>query len=353
MRILFVIGAGILPEQRIKRWQMVSQLYAKLGRAFHKMGHQIYYYVHPEAYHEDVPSALTWLSEGHFHLPQIMENYKPDFVFCWNGSSGGDVTTSTIAQAHGAKMVYSEQGWFPQASTLYFDMSGCNGKCGTKNRNYAELSPEQHTQFLRKRQAYIEKIGQVSRFAVDRYEVTPPSTNQPVLIPLQDERDLNIVQDSPFKTMGEFVDFLARRYPETKFIARPHPKYPNPALGQYPNVRLDNPKAPIFETLSCCSMVVGLNSTTLLESALLGFSVVSMGESLATGTGLFCDIRPDSAPTDLATVRVDSRKAASVLYHLLCAKQMEREQLDNPQVIMQSTMFKEICQNLNWNSIYR
>ena len=68
MRVLFAIGAGILPEQRIKRWQMVSQLYAKLGKAFQKLGHQIYYYVHPDAYHEDVPTALTWLCEGHLHF---------------------------------------------------------------------------------------------------------------------------------------------------------------------------------------------------------------------------------------------------------------------------------------------
>lgn len=256
MRILFVIGAGILPEQRIKRWQMVSQLYAKLGRSFQKLGHQIYYYVHPEAYHEDVPPALTWLGEDHLHLPNVLENFRPDFVFCWNGSSPGDVATATIAQAHGAKLVYSEQGWFPQAPTLYFDFSGCNGKCGTKNKSYAPLSPAEQKRFIEQRKAYITQIGEAARFDAGKFEIRPPDKSRPIFVPLQDERDLNIVQDSPFKTMDEFVGFQSRTYPSNQYVVRPHPKYPNPALGQYGNVRLDNPKRPMFESLAACGMVV-------------------------------------------------------------------------------------------------
>lgn len=353
MRILFVIGAGILPEQRIKRWQMVSQLYAKLGRAFHKLGHQIYYYVHPEAYHEDVPAALTWQCEDHQHLAGILENFLPDYVFCWNGSSGGDLTTATIAHAYGAKMVYSEQGWFPQATTLYFDMAGCNGKCGTKNRRYPALSPDEMKRFLDRRRAYIEHIGEAVRFHPDVFEISQPNLSKPVFVPLQDERDLNIVQDSPFKTMDEFVGFLARTWPDTRFVVRPHPKYPNPALGNYPNTVLDNPKRPMFESLAGCGMVVGINSTTLLESALLGYTVVSFGESLATGTGLLHDAHPRNAPRDLASIRVETGEAAAVLSHLLVSKQMLREALDNPNTLMQSHMFKDLCQHLNWNSIYR
>ncbi|MDD2943138.1 MAG: hypothetical protein PHC51_09260 [bacterium] len=353
MKILFVIGAGILPEQRIKRWQMVSQLYARLGKAFLQLGHQIYYYVHPEAYHEDVPPALCWLCEDQQHLPNILENFQPDFVFCWNGSSGGDVATATVAQAHGAKMVFSEQGWFPQATTIYFDLSGCNGKCGTKNRRYEDLSPDAYKRFMAQRKIYLQQIGEANHFPGDRFEILPPDMSKPVFVPLQDERDLNIVQDSPFKTMDEFVGLLAHKYPACRFVVRPHPKYPKPELGQYANVQLDNPKRPMFESLAICGMVVGINSTTLQESALLGYTVVSFGESLATGTGLFVDVRPGSEPADLQSVRVKSNKAAAVLYHLLCVKQMVREQLDNPAVIMKSGMFKELCQNLNWNSIYR
>lgn len=354
MRILFVIGAGILPEQRIKRWQMVSQLYARLGRGFQRLGHQVYFYVHPDAYHEDVPPALAWQCADHEHLPHVLENFNPEFVFCWNGSSAGDMATATIAQAHGAKMVYSEQGWFPQAPTLYFDLSGCNGKCGTKNRSYPALTDAEHKRFIARRKAYITEVGQAERFDVDTFKISPPDLSKPVLVPLQDERDLNIIQDSPFKTMNEFVGFLARHYPDQSFIARPHPKYPNPTLDVYPNFQLDDPKRPMFESLAACGMVIGINSTTLQESALLGFTVVSTGESLATGTGLFVDIRPgEFSPPALSTIEVRTKGAASVLHHLICIKQMQRDALDDPISLIQSNLFYDLTHNLNWNTIYR
>lgn len=354
MRILFVIGAGILPEQRIKRWQMVSQLYARLGQSFMRLGHQVYFYVHPDAYHEDVPAALTWQCADHEHLPHVLENFQPEFVFCWNGSSAGDITTGTIAQAHGAKMVFSEQGWFPQAPTLYFDLSGCNGKCGTRNRRYAALNDNEHKRFIARRKAYINEVGQADRFDAQTFTVRPPDLSKPVFVPLQDERDLNIVQDSPYKTMNEFVGFLSRSYPARQFVVRPHPKYPDPQLDDYANVQLDNPKRPMFESLASCGMVFGINSTTLLESALLGFTVVSVGESLATGTGLFVDIRPGrDAPPALETLQVDDAAAAATLHHLLCVKQMQRDALEDPVILMQSNLFRDLTQNLNWNSIYR
>ena len=101
-------------------------------------------------------------------------------------------------------------------------------------------------------------------------------------------------------------------------------------------------------------MVIGINSTTLLESALLGSTVVSMGESLATGTGLFYDMRPDEddAPS-LENIRVDTPNAAAVLHHLLCVKQMRRDQLDDPIALMRSSIFKELLQDLNWNALNR
>ncbi len=353
MRILFVIGVGILPEQRIKRWQMAAQLYAKLGKAFQRLGHQVYYYVHPEAYHEDVPPSLSWQCEDHYHLPTILEKFEPDYVFCWNGSSAGDLTTSAIAHARGAKMVYSEQGWFPQATTLYFDMAGCNGKCGTKNRHYPKISPEEARRFLERRKMYIESIGQSNRYPVDAFRIMPPDLSKPVFLPLQDERDLNIVQDSPFRTMDEFVEVVSHRWPNLHFIVRPHPKYPNPKLRKYSNITLDNPKKPMFDTLAECGLVIGINSTTLLESALLGYTVLSFGESLATGTGLLVDVRPDLMPENLSDIRINYDEAESTLNHLLVVKQMFRDQLDNPLVLMQSSMFRDLSQHLNWNNIYR
>lgn len=352
MKILFVVGVGIAPEQRIRRWQMVSNLYAALGDAFQKLGHQIYYYVHPEALTDAIPKHLCWLDEAHVHMPTIMEKFSPDFVFCWNGSSPGDVATSTIANSYNAKMIYSEQGWFPQKDTIYFDLGGCNGKCSTKNTFYPALNDGQRKSLAVLRKKYIECIGESGRFDAEKFVVQRPDLSKPVFVPLQDERDLNIVQDSPFKTMNDFVGFLSRQYKDIKFIARPHPKYPKPELDAYHNVSIDSPRKPMFETLLGCGMVVGINSTTLQESALLGYTVMSFGESLATGTGLFYDARPDSAPNLLSDVSVSQERVESMLHHMF-VKQMRRDDLGDPIQIMKSNLFSQMKGNLFWNNINR
>lgn len=296
MRILFTSGVGILPEQRIHRWKMVTDLYTSLGKSFMALGHQVYFYIHPEAMTDNALPQLTWNCPDHEHFNYVLNRFKPNFVFTWNGSSIGDETTSTLAQTYGAKMVFSEQGWFPQKDTMYFDLTGCNGKCSSQNTIWPAPDTKGTTQLLAARKKYITQTGLENFFTVDTFNIASPELSKPIFVPLQDERDLNIILDSPFKNMNSFVSFLCKSYPQYQFIVRPHPKYPNPNLGDYTNVELGNPKIPMFKQLSRCGMVIGINSTTLLESALLGFTVISYGKGLGTGTGIFHDATPEAPP---------------------------------------------------------
>jgi hypothetical protein len=340
MRILFVSGAGILPEQRINRWKMVSKLYSEMGGALRSLGHQTYYYVHPEAWDDALPPEMVWVHPDHEHFPHVLESFAPDFVFCWNGSSPGDLITATLAAAAGAKMLFSEQGWFPQSKTLYFDMTGTNARCSTRHKFYPALDDKSQSRFIKLRSDYLKAIGMEQLFDSTAFSIAPPDLSKPIFVPLQDERDLNIVQDAPFKKMDEFVGFLHERLPGMTLLVRPHPKFPNPHLSEYANVVIDDPKKPMFQSLSECGMVVGINSTTLLESALLGKTVVSYGESLATGSGLLCDLRPGDT-LDPETIRVNSDTASSVLLALL-KKQMPRNSLSSPIELMQSSVFSEL-----------
>jgi len=96
---------------------------------------------------------------------------------------------------------------------------------------------------------------------------------------------------------------------------------------------------------------MGLNSTVLLESALLGYPVVSFAESLATGTGLFVDARRSSpkGPPPLDDVRIDSGRAEAVLAHLL-QKQLPRDQLSDPVALLQSSIFRELREFTEWQT---
>lgn len=340
MRVLFVSGAGILPEQRINRWKMVSKLYGEMGNALRALGHQTYYYVHPDASDETLPPARTWYSTDHDHFPYVLESFAPDFVYCWNGSSPGDLITATLAASANAKMVFSEQGWFPQSKTLYFDMTGTNARCSTRNKYYAPLTDKERQKFLVLRKAYIKSLGIESLFDIDSFVITPPDFSKPIFVPLQDERDLNIIQDAPFKKMDHFVKHLAEQFPDAQLRVRPHPKYPDPYLSEYSNVTMDSPKKPMFESLSECGLVIGINSTTLLESAMLGKTVVSFGESLATGSGLLHDHRPPAA-LNIDDIVVDTATAEAVLFKLLM-KQFPRDSLAAPLDLLQSSVFSEM-----------
>lgn len=342
MRILFVSGAGITADQRINRWKMVSSLYAQLGHSFRALGHETYYYVHPEAWDDKLPPNLTWTHPDHEHFGYVLESFLPDFVFCWNGSSPGDLITSTMASAYNAKMVFSEQGWFPQKTTLYFDLAGTNARCGTRTARYQPLNDKKREAFLKMRADYIAQADIGTLFDKKTFRISKPDLSRPVLVPLQDERDLNIVQDSPFQTMDAFVRYLVETMPGVDFRVRPHPKFATPNLSSHANVTVDNPKKPMFQSLSECGLVVGINSTTLLESALLGKPVISLGESLGSGTGLFHDHRP-GMQLDVSSVSIDTAQAEAVLAKLL-KKQMLRDKLAHPPSVLNSDLFQDLRQ---------
>lgn len=353
MKILFAIGVGILPEQRVNRWQMVSTLYAQLGQSFKQLGHQIYYYVHPEALVNEIPKDHMIVAEDHVHFAYVLQKFKPDFTFCWNGSSFGDTVTTTHACQSNSKMIYSEQGWFPQKTSIYFDFQGCNAKSSIANVKRQKLNDSQYLELIAKRNDYINEVGWPGGIEKDTFTHKVVDSNKPIFVPLQDERDLNIVQDSPFKSMNSFVSFLSKVYPNAEFRVRPHPKYPKPYLAEYENVTLDNPKKPMFESLAECGLVIGINSTTLQESALLGYPVISFGKSLATGTGLFVDASERNFPRILSEVSVNKDEVEAILFELLCRRQFLRQNLGNANKVANSWLYREMIVLSNWNKIYK
>jgi hypothetical protein len=356
MKILFSVGVGIFPEQRVDRWKMVARLFLELSKSFQTLGHQVFFVCHPEALIEELPAHLVWVGADHQHLDLLVERFGPDFVFTWNGSSPGDRVTATLATAMGAKMVFAEQGWMPQKDTLYFDFAGCNGSCSTQNRLWlAPAEAAKQAKFAEARRSFIAMTGFPNPIDPTQFEIRPFDLSRPIFVPLQDERDLNILLDSPFKTMQAFLQFLHDKLPDATFVVRPHPKYPNPRLETLTNVKLANPKKSMFEQLAGCGGVIGINSTTLIESAMLGYSVVSVGRSLATGTGLFMDWLPDDelSSMTLTSRHIDTAAAEGMLYHLLCEKQFLRKDLGDASKIMRASFFKDMVRMMAWNPISR
>jgi predicted glycosyltransferase len=98
---------------------------------------------------------------------------------------------------------------------------------------------------------------------------------------------------------------------------------------------------------------MGLNSTVLLEAALLGFPVVSFAESLGTGTGVFVDkrVHEQKSALRLENIQISSERAEALLAHLF-DKQMNRADLTNPVAVMRSHFFAELRRSAEWQTRY-
>lgn len=341
MRFIFTSGLGISESQRIGRWKMVSNLFSRLSRSLEHLGHESLLIVHPQAEDEALPKDRTWLIKDHSTFNTQVVRFKADFVFCWNGGSPGDRITARIARSHGSGMVFAEQGWFPQNTTIYFDFVGTNARCSTRGVTYPRLT-DRELNFLNKfKSAYMEHMGIADIFPVRRSKKQRLRNSSPIFVPLQDERDLNITQDSPFHTMNEFLVAIRRFWPKAPLLVKPHPKYPNPQLEEVSNTTFLRPNESPFPAIADSGFVAGINSTLLLESALLGKPVVSFGRSLASGTGLFTELSPDVPPPPLRRLAPDSRRAESTLFRLV-RKQMMRSDLDSPEAVTKSEFFHEL-----------
>jgi|GEM_PF-2654478 len=209
-----------------------------------------------------------------------------------------------------------------------------------KNTQYKKLNFIQSLQLKKLKQQYLKKKGTplLKRIFNNRVKILQPDLSKPIFVPLQDEGDTNITKFSPFKKMDDFVGYLSKNYPKQQFIVRPHPLFKDVYIGKYNNVEIDPPSNNYLETLNQCGLVMGINSTTLLESALYNKPVIAFGQSIGTGTGVFYDA-DKSAPPKLKKVKINNKHACAFLYFLLAKVQMKQNKLGDYNYIMKSRLF--------------
>ena len=151
--------------------------------------------------------------------------------------------------------------WFPQREFIYFDPRGTNGNSSLFTDPLDWLEDEDFARLAEAREQYR-----------DGHEIADKGY---VLIPLQLEEDTQIRFWSPFPTMEAFIAHCRRAFQGRKVIFRKHPKDKRnyECLTQESNGDL--------KKLICgASLVYGINSTVLLEAALIGKPVVTVGKSL-------------------------------------------------------------------------
>ena len=198
-----------------------------------------------------------------------IEEFQPDLIISFNGYA--KETFGVISYLAGRyKMMFVERGWLPQRGNIYIDSVGLGGRSSLAKRDLS--SPTAYESVIND---CVESLYETT-YKTDGHS----ELGDYILLPLQLDHDTSIVLDSPyFKTMQSLVSFITRKFYNQKVVVRPHPLCMD---IQFPPSVIVEKKKSTLDLAKTAKAIIGINSTTLIESlihyrptALLGSGVLS------------------------------------------------------------------------------
>jgi polysaccharide biosynthesis protein PslH len=218
---------------------------------------------------------------------RLLEHVRPGAVFVWNGYTG---SVANILRQYAANCdipsAFLERSLFPDG--VFVDPDGANGYSGLSRMSLSELfSVRPGCSTLR---SFQDACPPVSPAELEELKAAGPwrSHDRIVLVPLQVQRDTNLLLHSPVVKSGS--DLLARALAVAKsedamVVVRPHPEEVDavelpkvPGYVQTSRGRLD-------AWLELASHVVTINSTVGLEALFRGKRVTAFGRSIYGSKG--------------------------------------------------------------------
>lgn len=207
-----------------------------------------------------------------------LEAFRPDYVLLFNGYHAHRHAASRLIEKKW-KTYFMENAWLPQKGNLYVDHGG-TGARGAIFRTV--FSPVRDADYLKLREDSLKPLR-------DCYAQAPHGIDLPkdyILVPLQLEQDTSIVFDSPFfKDMPTFVHYVVRHFCDHPIVVKTHPKNQKPL--NFPGVRLISENVPFNDLVPDAKLVVGINSTSLIEALIHYKPVAALGYNVASNRGAF------------------------------------------------------------------
>ncbi len=188
------------------------------------------------------------------------------FVVIWNGAQHNGRNAKALCEAMKIPYAFFEWGVAPQSSTFLVDLDGFAGDSMLMRPlgwvTDADLK------------AYREGVTELRA----KYPLEPQRGR--VLIPLQIENDSQILYHCPYRNMGEFVEHVAAMYPSHDIVVRPHPKSGSQRPWKSARASIEGHEVvkDFYDAARVSEVVVGINSTSLIEAAMIGVPVVAMGK---------------------------------------------------------------------------
>ena len=190
-----------------------------------------------------------------------------DRVYFWNGEYPFLSGAKKYCSSKNIEVFNCEVAWFPQSQFIYVDRRGTNGN---SSLFYDDLSWLEDSDY---RNLEIVRESYKGNFKA--------SDKGYVLVPLQLANDTSVVKWSPLRWVGDVVRAAQQTFPDREIIFRKHPKDTKSYgdLGICDSLRKGS-GSDLKSLIMGSSLVWGMNSTVLLEAALMGKKVVTCGKSL-------------------------------------------------------------------------
>jgi UDP-N-acetylglucosamine 2-epimerase len=189
----------------------------------------------------------------------------------WGGNQCYGPLVTKLCETKGIPKIYIEWGMLPQSENFLVDPCGF---CGDSILNYnLDWIEERDMNQLYNKREQLQKI-----YPIENHEY--------ILVPMQLNNDTQVLYYTKYKNMNDFIEDLLLMYPNNKIILKPHPKAgidPNALYDslknniKHDNLSIADKNQNFMELASKAMFIVGLTSTTLYESAILGKNVITMG----------------------------------------------------------------------------
>jgi hypothetical protein len=183
-----------------------------------------------------------------------------NFAVIWNGYQHTALSVSKICELRGIPKCYLEWGMLPQSDNFFVDPLGfCGSSILCKDLSW--ITKQDIDSMYYKREELQTKY--------------PLSDEGYVLVPMQIENDTQVLHNSHYNNMEEFVAHVEYMYPNNKIVVKAHP---NSKRKRSFNRAEYSESTDFLELASKASVVVSISSTCLYEAGILGVPVVALGD---------------------------------------------------------------------------
>jgi hypothetical protein len=216
-----------------------------------------------------LPNLKAYLGENGYAV-EIVAGVHPDsfwervkgcsHLFMWNGAEDCYQPVKRICDGAGVQWSVLEVGWFPQSRNWFIDPKGINGDASIMDDDLSWVGRDDFARLEKLRDEYLGD----RRWEGSDY----------VLVPLQLEWDTNIILHSPYRSMQTFINHCEEKFRGERVIFKRHPL----DRKNYSTKGSELITGGSFlDYASKAKLVYGINSTCLLEAALMGVPVTVIG----------------------------------------------------------------------------